>query len=300
VWETIDAHARSPHRPLLAIRGDVPAELAAEVDRMLAKSPSHRQSTPAEVALALAALTDALGSGEPIPNQAKLTSAPAGTTSSGPDLTEINRCNEDFSATAAKDVDDGSRADTWSAAAQPVAHTTRRIGDRSSAEAFTREQPIDLVHSDLALNARRTERSRRFRQITRKSIDYLAVGGIICLVVGLMLKALDTGKYQWTMVRRVGWEGVHIFHTAFSPDGARFRGGGDTGKLRVWQVASRDGLVELPVVLRRVVAIKFLSPRLAASAVARLRFTCEAQAAAAINHPNVVTIHAVGEHDGFP
>jgi serine/threonine protein kinase len=53
-------------------------------------------------------------------------------------------------------------------------------------------------------------------------------------------------------------------------------------------------------VLRRVVAIKFLSPRLAASAVARLRFTREAQAAAAINHPNVVTIHAVGEYDGLP
>ena len=52
--------------------------------------------------------------------------------------------------------------------------------------------------------------------------------------------------------------------------------------------------------LRRVVAIKFLSPRLAVSAIARLRFTREAQAAAAINHPNVVTVHAIGEHEGLP
>ncbi len=52
--------------------------------------------------------------------------------------------------------------------------------------------------------------------------------------------------------------------------------------------------------LRRVVAVKFLSPRLAVSPLARLRFTREAQAAAAINHPNVVTIHAIGEHEGLP
>jgi serine/threonine protein kinase len=52
--------------------------------------------------------------------------------------------------------------------------------------------------------------------------------------------------------------------------------------------------------LRRVVAVKFLSPRLAVSSLARARFTREAQAAAALNHPNVVTIHAIGEHEGLP
>jgi serine/threonine protein kinase len=52
--------------------------------------------------------------------------------------------------------------------------------------------------------------------------------------------------------------------------------------------------------LRRVVAIKFLSPRLAVMPLARARFTREAQAAAAINHPNVVTIHAIGEYEGLP
>jgi serine/threonine protein kinase len=52
--------------------------------------------------------------------------------------------------------------------------------------------------------------------------------------------------------------------------------------------------------LQRVVAIKFLSPRLAVSSLARARFAREAQAAAAINHPNIVTIHATGEHEGLP
>ena len=53
-------------------------------------------------------------------------------------------------------------------------------------------------------------------------------------------------------------------------------------------------------VLHRVVAIKVLSPKLATSPRARRRFLREARAAAAINHPNVVTIHAVGEHRQIP
>ena len=45
--------------------------------------------------------------------------------------------------------------------------------------------------------------------------------------------------------------------------------------------------------LNRPVAIKFLAPHLAASGVARQRFAREAQAAAAVVHPNVVPIHSV-------
>jgi serine/threonine protein kinase len=52
--------------------------------------------------------------------------------------------------------------------------------------------------------------------------------------------------------------------------------------------------------LHRVVAIKVMSPRLASSERARRRFLREARAAAGINHPNVVTIHAVGEYRGIP
>jgi hypothetical protein len=52
--------------------------------------------------------------------------------------------------------------------------------------------------------------------------------------------------------------------------------------------------------LRRVVAIKVMAPQLAINERARLRFSREARAVAAINHPNVVTIHAVSEHKDVP
>ncbi len=50
--------------------------------------------------------------------------------------------------------------------------------------------------------------------------------------------------------------------------------------------------------LNRYVAIKLMVPQWSADAAARRRFSREAQAAAAISHPHVVTIHAVGEWRG--
>ena len=49
--------------------------------------------------------------------------------------------------------------------------------------------------------------------------------------------------------------------------------------------------------LKRDVAIKFLPPQIAAGHEERERFKIEAQAAAALNHPNIATIHAIEEHD---
>jgi serine/threonine protein kinase len=49
--------------------------------------------------------------------------------------------------------------------------------------------------------------------------------------------------------------------------------------------------------LNRIVAIKVLAPELAAQPTARRRFMREAQAAAAVTHPHVVTIHAVDEDE---
>jgi serine/threonine protein kinase len=52
--------------------------------------------------------------------------------------------------------------------------------------------------------------------------------------------------------------------------------------------------------LDRVVAIKVLSPILAANPTARTRFLREARAAAAVSHEHVVDIHAVDEFNGLP
>ncbi|HEU5117140.1 MAG TPA: serine/threonine-protein kinase, partial [Isosphaeraceae bacterium] len=52
--------------------------------------------------------------------------------------------------------------------------------------------------------------------------------------------------------------------------------------------------------LQRIVAIKMLAAHLATTPTARRRFLREARAAAAISHPNVVTVFGVGEHRDVP
>ncbi len=79
---------------------------------------------------------------------------------------------------------------------------------------------------------------------------------------------------------------------------------GRLGPFRVLQVLGAGGMgvvfkAEDPR-LKRLVALKAMLPRLAASETARKRFVREAKAAAAVDHVHVVPIFQVGEDRGIP
>ncbi|MGC4091707.1 MAG: protein kinase [Polyangiaceae bacterium] len=89
-----------------------------------------------------------------------------------------------------------------------------------------------------------------------------------------------------------------------SREGWRVRSGDMVASYRIERRLAAGGMGEVWLArderLAREVAVKFLLPRGADDAGAIEAMQREARAVAALNHPNVVTVHDVGERDGVP
>jgi serine/threonine protein kinase/dienelactone hydrolase len=74
------------------------------------------------------------------------------------------------------------------------------------------------------------------------------------------------------------------------------------GKYKIIKVSGRGGMGIVyraeDTKLKRNVALKFLPPELIQDEEAKERFVLEAQAAAALSHPNICTIHEIDEEEG--
>jgi len=76
------------------------------------------------------------------------------------------------------------------------------------------------------------------------------------------------------------------------------------GRYELRGVLGRGGMAEVrdgwDIRLDRPVAIKLLYPVFTSQPDNRMRFEVEARAAAALNHPHIVSVHDSGEHAGMP
>lgn len=87
--------------------------------------------------------------------------------------------------------------------------------------------------------------------------------------------------------------------TVFQPSS---REGRQFGPYRIEKRLGAGGMGEVylgfDIRLERQIALKFLPPHLTSNEAAVRRFQQEARAASALNHPNILTIHEVGQMDG--
>jgi serine/threonine protein kinase len=85
-------------------------------------------------------------------------------------------------------------------------------------------------------------------------------------------------------------------------DSAQLAPGHSVGPYRLEALIGEGGMGQvfraLDTRLQRTVAIKFLLPEHTAGAANKRRFMREAQAASALNHPNIVALYDISSHDG--
>ena len=82
------------------------------------------------------------------------------------------------------------------------------------------------------------------------------------------------------------------------------RDGQLVGRYRIEHKLGRGGMGvvyrAVDTQLGRAVALKFISPALSGVPKAMTRFLREARAASQLDHPNVIAVYEVAEHDGLP
>ena len=91
-------------------------------------------------------------------------------------------------------------------------------------------------------------------------------------------------------------------HTIIRPIDELVSGTELAGKYKIIDVVGKGGMGIVykaeDIKLKRHVALKFLPPELTKDKEAKDRFVIEAQAAAALSHPNICTIHEIDEEEG--
>jgi hypothetical protein len=153
-------------------------------------------------------------------------------------------------------------------------------------------RPVDgtnMSDDEALLNLRRRLQQLRPPASSEKTID----------AVGVHLTSASGSPFPATLPMSGADHGITFLAPPQEPD--------EIGRLGPYRVLKKLGaggmgmvLLAEDALLKRKVALKVMLPNIAVNSQARERFLREARAAAAIEHPHIITIHQVGEDNGVP